>query len=403
MIEVFDPYIREVENGAVRLEVQIAIDGISKNLWVEVENKYKDFLSFERCDAYVIALLPFAMRNGHDIKCHTPMSGDLHYQLTTYLIKALALNSPRMYETKIISAIDESSLPCFGAVGTGISCGVDSLHVLALQSGTNYKKQNVTHLAIHNVGSHDVQGNSAHKLFKGRIELARQFCNEYAFELVVVDSNLSEVIEQNHSLTHFFANMFAVYVLRKLYRIYYYASGEPLQYFSIKDNDLYDCCLYEIYSTSMLSVSSLRIYSEASAITRYQKTVDISTYRPSYKYLNVCVFEKSNCGKCDKCIRTLLTLDAIGVLDNYKDVFNIQYYKDNKDFYLRELYKRHLINDQPQFFYEIYQKLGNQISFICKISVLRSSFKEILASKIKSNFLLGILRFINRFIKLFKK
>ena len=51
------------------------------------------------------------MRNGHDITCEAPMGEDLHYQITTYLIEAIAKGDARMYHTRITAEVDHSELP----------------------------------------------------------------------------------------------------------------------------------------------------------------------------------------------------------------------------------------------------------------------------------------------------
>ena len=48
-----------------------------------------------------------------------------------------------------------------------------------------------------------------------------------------------------------------------------------------------------------------------------------------YKNLLVCFSEDENCGKCAKCKRTLMQIDALGkgILENFKDTFDIDEYK----------------------------------------------------------------------------
>ena len=64
-------------------------------------------------------------------------------------------------------------------------------------------------------------------------------------------------------------------------------------------------------------------------MTRMTKLKKVVDYVPSYRYLNVCLKDGDNCGVCEKCVRTLLGLDALGKLDEYNQVFDTQYYKQN--------------------------------------------------------------------------
>jgi len=65
-------------------------DGVSRDLWFEVDEEYKDYLCEERSDAFVFGLLNLAQRSGCDIHSEAPMSAELHYRLTSALIPVLA-------------------------------------------------------------------------------------------------------------------------------------------------------------------------------------------------------------------------------------------------------------------------------------------------------------------------
>lgn len=77
-----------------RIQSLVDIDGNRNTIWFEVRREYGEYLCWERSDAFVIGLLNYAMRNGHDITCEAPMGEDLHYQITTYLIEAIAKVTP---------------------------------------------------------------------------------------------------------------------------------------------------------------------------------------------------------------------------------------------------------------------------------------------------------------------
>jgi hypothetical protein len=69
------------------------------------------------------------------------------------------------------------------------------------------------------------------------------------------------------------------------------------------------------------SSSDLRILHDGIALSRFDKTKLIAEWDPALKHLRVCNKYKQyragmfNCGRCEKCIRTMLTLLALGVLD----------------------------------------------------------------------------------------
>ena len=343
MLEIKRPIYSETKNHSV-LTTDIFENGIKKTVWFKVDKKFGKYLTWVRGDAFVVALLDYAMRNNHDISSEATLGEDLYYHITHYLIKSLSDNSKILYPTKIDAEIDNKSIRLSNAVGTGISCGIDSLHVLSLHSNSKFSNHNITHLAFNNVGSHG-EINNARKLYDERREIAREFAKENHYEYVESDSNIYEVFFQDHLHTHTYSSCFAILCLQKLYKYYFYASsGRKIDKFSLRDNEKYDSSLYEILSLPNFSSQDLTIYSEGSSLSRFEKTKNILNYPPSFKYLNVCLYESNNCGKCSKCKRTLLTFDALNSLDKYKDVFDINEYNKRRykhlAYFIRECWNK---------------------------------------------------------------
>ena len=336
MIHIGSPKVSYEDNSAI-LYTDVIIDGKSDTIWFKVDKKYGEYLCFERSDAYVIAMLNYAMRNSHDIECEVPISEDIYYNIDRYLIDALVKHNKDFYRPIIRAKVASEPLPCANAVGTGISCGVDSLHALANQTNLIFKKHNITHLTFNNVGSHG-EGKRASELFTKRCEHPMRFAKEYGFDIIVSDSNLMDVVKQNHYKTHTYSSMFPIFCLQKLYSVYYYASaGYQYHEFRLDDGNSRSCASYEMLSLPLFSTHSLRIYSEGEGLSRMDKLKKVVKYTPSYKYLNVCLSSEDNCGKCEKCVRTLLGIDALGELDRYKEVFDIEYYRKHKKWYIQQL------------------------------------------------------------------
>ena len=55
-----------------------------------MESTHAEYLCIGRADPFVMALLPAAMRGGHEIVCEDAMSERLHHQLCGHVIPALA-------------------------------------------------------------------------------------------------------------------------------------------------------------------------------------------------------------------------------------------------------------------------------------------------------------------------
>lgn len=364
MITIGKPYVEYTESSAI-LHNDIIIDDKVVDLWFMVDVDCGRFLCDERDDAYLIAILRFAMLNGQDIRCEAPLTEELFYNIQEILIPALSNSDANLSSICIYGDIATDELPKGNAVGTGISCGVDSFHVLAGNSNLPYNKHNVTHLAFNNVGSHGI-GSKAHELYLKRKERALRFAQEHNFFFVGSDSNIAEVIPQPHYLSHTYSSVFAVYCLQKLYSIYYYASeGYRFDDFSVRDSSKDNPGKYALLSLPLLSIAQLRLYSEGEGLTRIQKLQKVAKYNPSYKYLDVCVEHSENCGKCEKCVRTILGLDMLGALDNYKAVFDVEYYRGHQRDYMMQLLYWH--RKKKHYYEEIYSHFKDQITLSLRI------------------------------------
>lgn len=87
--------------------------------------------------------------------------------------------------------------------------------------------------------------------------------------------------------------------------------------------------------------SDLRIRLEGVSLSRFEKTRLVAGWDLALRKLRVCnkpqyyTSEKLNCGECEKCVRTMLTLKALGVLEKatafpYNDVTEEQIAKTGK-------------------------------------------------------------------------
>ncbi len=359
MITLKQPTLSSHQNKA-RLNAEVDVDGVIQNVWFEVDAAYGSYLCYERCDAFLIGLLHWAMLHHHDIVCEAPVGEELLFQLRTCLIPALARNSAALSLVNIQASLDSESLPNAGAVGTGISCGVDSFHVVATQANSPYPHLKLTHLALTNVGSHGV-GEKGRRAFEEHTAFVEAFCNTHGFKLVLSDSNIAEVFPQNFLVTHTFAAMFAVYALQKFWRVYFYASaGTGISSFSLTNSEHFSSSRYDILSLQVFSTSSLKVYSAGSNETRIEKLRIVADYPPAHRFLNVCGRFPS-CNTCRKCKRTLLELYAIGRLDDFKESFDVNYFKNHLSWYLIRFLSKYWQGDA--YYVSIYPLLRDKISW----------------------------------------
>lgn len=70
-----------------------------------------------------------------------------------------------------------------------------------------------------------------------------------------------------------------------------------------------------------LSTESMEFQHHGKDANRVQKLKEISQHKESYQRLRVCWIQDiglKNCGECEKCVRTMASLEILGVLDRYK-------------------------------------------------------------------------------------
>ena len=68
MLTIGKSYIVRVD-GMSRLCADLTIGNRRTTLWFGVDSAHEDWLALGRADAFVMALLPTAMRDGHEIVC----------------------------------------------------------------------------------------------------------------------------------------------------------------------------------------------------------------------------------------------------------------------------------------------------------------------------------------------
>lgn len=353
---------KELAGDQVIFSSHIELGNQTQTLWYRLDAEYSDYFCDDRSDGLVASLLFFSLMNGADIVSALPISEKLYYQLTYHLIPQLcrcntAVISPIKIEAPLVSA----GYPEARGVGCGLSCGVDSFTTLyeytRLVPLDSFK---LTHLTYLKVGAHDGQIGKYDKkvqdsLFQSQLSHAKAFCTRYAYKLLVVESNLTEIIDRmfgfyNYEQFHSYVNAGTILHLQKLFHRYYYSPAYCLDAFSVdvkKDAAHYERVLLPLFSTETTS-----FYSSNQAMSRIEKERLLSDFEQSYEWLLVCWLHTPNCGKCGKCIRTMLGLDFIGKLELYRACFDVDEYFKNKDQYLRMIVQKRARDSGMEELYE---------------------------------------------------
>lgn len=357
MIHIGKPYIESSREGHARLVTDITMEDKTQKWWFEVPAEYKEYLCTERGDAWLIGILPLAMRFYEDITLDAPITEELLYNIEKELIPSLVNSSKNLYSCRIF-AETEATLINENAqgVGTGNSMGVDSFHAIEMSLNSKYKDFRLTHLCHYNVGAfNDTYSTAGEAEVRAEcLRKAKEVAEAYHLPMLVSDSNYEQIVDINHLFVNTYANIWAVYCLQKLWKTYYLASSEfGFLRFQLEDNDKYDSAHYDLLTVNALSTRGLRIYSEGGERNRLEKIRNIADSRVAQNYLHVCVREAYNCGVCHKCKKTLVAIDALGKLENFKNSFDLDAYEKNRTAYLTEICEWHIANpldyNEPSF------------------------------------------------------
>lgn len=319
---------KKLKDNAIRMTAFITFDNKEEECWFEYPLEYQEYVCNERCDAFVIALLPYAMKHNLNIKSNVPISEKLYYQVVSYYIPVLSKYQSHFYSIELSSMVEKGSLNKGHAVGTGISCGVDSFYSVTKHIENVPDSFKLTHLVSMNVGSFGYQGGEfSYNWFQDELVKALKVSKELNLPLITINSNLMEVYQEAHGESGTLRMVGAILGLQKLFSVYYISAGFDIKDFNIESEENDD---YDLFNLLSGSNESTIFYSTGLEATRFERTRFISKYPVTYDTLTVCMGGNENCGKCEKCMRTMGALYALDVLDRYNKSFNVDDFKRHK-------------------------------------------------------------------------
>lgn len=326
----------------VRLEadinfVDVNVKAPAETLWFEIDASYGGMLVDDTYDPFVLVALWQAMFDKTDLKIHGNVSKKLFKNLTWYAQKILCDFSSDLAPVKIFVDGFAPTEATGTLIGTGISCGVDSFSTIydrfVCEDDPDYK---INALFFFNCGSHGDFGSSdTEKVFKSRVIRSSAVAKELSLPLVVVDTNLHAFRnEDDRGNVLFLAFYSCAFALQNAIRRYYIPSGYG--YNEIKRNGVtskhYDLAGFgESFFVPLIQTERTELIVDGCQYRRVDKIKKLSDWEIARKYLNVCLKQRgddsTNCGRCSKCLRTLLPLEILGKLDAFAEIFDIEHYK----------------------------------------------------------------------------
>ena len=369
-IRIGAPSLEELQD-VTRINCVIDENGKEYTLYAEVEKEYGQYLCTERADAYLCLTLPIALRENYDIYCDVPVTERLLHNFQEILIPHLCMGDSRLHEITIHAETDNTPLGGEG-VGTGISCGVDSLYTVKEYTNGKYSDMQLTHLFIAPANK-ELWNNleedttlqkwvDSHQTQFERLDVV---CEELDIPLVKLYNNYVYYLCKNgrgrkmykHVYLHTFLTMSMVLTLKKLWNIYYFSSASPFTTFTLQDNATLQTGRYDLLTMHALTTPDFFIYSGGVKANRVRKTVELLDFDLAKKVLHPCdTRDSQNCSDptCAKCLRALLTYDAYGRLDEVTELFDVERYEREKDKY----FKRMIVHKDNPYIKDLYAMLS---------------------------------------------
>lgn len=314
----------ERNGNKIRLCINLELNGRSKTIWVETASQHSEHFITDRLDPFLLVLIPFAMRKGHDLVSETPISDRLFYNINEVLIPNLCAGDSRLHKTNLLIPSCGEAPPSGSLTATGMSCGIDSFYsaMTAYQTGLETHKLNALYCGNYLYGNEGLVFDRAQAV-AGQLEVP----------IVTTSTNINQELNLPHIETHFYKTLFGVLSLRKLFKSYFYSSAGNFTNFNLKRNASNDTALHELLLLYVFSDENFQILSGGGGLKRVEKTKLLLDFEPAQNFLNVCIYPnlEKNCGKCGKCLRTLLTLDMYDALDKFRNTFDVDGYLENRE------------------------------------------------------------------------
>jgi hypothetical protein len=284
-----------------------AADGNRIQIWYSMPVHYK-FKLTEGAEPFVLATIFTAMRQSTDLVVHGDVSPSLLRNLSEYQ-GAWACWCPRRYTRIEILADTEQEQPAANVTDGAISAfsgGVDSCFTVF-----RHRARRAGRLTRNLLTSVMVQGCDISidqpEVFQRALARSGKMLTSLGVELIPVASNFRE-LDKDWVHSHAALVASCLWLFSQGYSSGLIPSTEPY-------DDLVLPWGSNPVTDWLLSSDSFRIIHDGAAFTRNEKVREIANWPEATRYLRVCWEGNQldqNCGKCEKCIRTILNFRVMG-------------------------------------------------------------------------------------------
>jgi len=394
----------KAENGEIcvsaRIEFQTFIKDMPDEFWFKFPEGYSDLVT-DSADGFAASLLLLALALGEEMEVRGQLSQRLLYGMKEY---QRVFNLWRPDKFKIIDIIcngfrKQENDKAKGAVGCAFSGGVDSFYSLwsHLPQNEPLSSYQLTHaLFVHgfDIPLEDAQ---TYLICKQSYE---ELMGKLGLGLLTARTNVSHFLKEKIGWGYVCGQVLigVALVLGRLFSRFYIPAGH-----TYTQNVLlpYGSCPILDH---LLGTETLEVIHDGAGVTRVEKTLALTQWPLTYPLLRVCA-EKTNgpknCCLCEKCIRTMVTLEISGTLGKYtnfplplkrKNIRNCVFRFKNSLVFAQDNIKYAIMIGRKDIVFDIVlsllrRKLGiyltRFVSGIIPISYMLKIKNKIIASKIQ--------------------
>jgi hypothetical protein len=297
-----------------RLELEANQEDHPRFLWYRIPSEYAGGLSLQS-DAFLLPGMLAGMHFGEDIEVRGTVSPRYAYVLDEYqyLLHRRLPDSVRPVNIRYAHLKKLDGRP--KAVGSTFSGGVDSLFTLWKHLPENQPLSDfrITH-ALFIMGFDIVRKKEAK--YQSLLTRYRTALKELNIELIPVETNSVSLVVPRMSLNWHYGPILAgcAHLFAGLFMRFYIPSSRD--YYILKTRESSS----EPLADGMLSSDTLDLIHHGAPYRRVEKVKAISDWEFAQRNLRVCTVTDSewNCSRCEKCIRTMIPLYALGKMDRFR-------------------------------------------------------------------------------------
>lgn len=299
-----------------RIEMEKPRENFPYHLWYRVPERYEQHLSLQS-DAFLIPGLLAGMYFKEEIEVRGTVSPKLAYHLDEYQnllhfllpkdVTPVAINYAQL---KPLQAKPES-------VGTTFSGGVDSFFTILkhLPENQPIPEFRITH-ALFLLGF-DILMTDKPK-YQTLYNRYREVLKQVNVELIPLETNLVRMISTRMIFPRFYGPILigSAHLFGNLFNKYFIPNSHDYwQNLSLTSSS-------NPTSDPLLSSETLDIIHHGAATRRVEKVEAICNWELAQTTLRVCATKEPsrdmmNCSRCEKCVRTMIPLYALGKLDKF--------------------------------------------------------------------------------------